>query len=366
MIDKSLLIIDDEKRMTDSLRDLLAAQNYKVDTANSGAAGIEALNNKAYPVVVTDLRMQGIDGLTVIRHIHENRPKTLIVVITGYASTESAIEALHYHAFDYLRKPFEFDQFKSVIERAFHRLEVDQLREDTAAMITHDIKVPLTSILGFAWILYDKEKQAFHPRGVEFAETIRANAQKILALIDNYLTTCKIDADNLVLTPTRIVLRSMVDDLLNTISVEAARQGFTIEAQVDEGIEAAFLDESYIYRAIGNLLQNAIKYGNSAEPVALNVRKIPASDSPLGADSIQLEVVNLAPEVRPETLDGLFGRFQRAMTHSGIEGSGIGLYVVEAVAKAHGGTAQASCLEGGRVSFSMLLPLVSNLEKNSN
>ncbi|MCH8333794.1 response regulator, partial [Candidatus Sumerlaeota bacterium] len=181
MIDRCVLIIDDEKRITDSLTDLLAAENFSVQAANSGADGIAILEQRSFPVVVTDLRMQGLDGLNVIRHIHEHQPKTLVIVITGYASTESAIEALHYQAFDYIQKPFDFSHLKASIDRAFHKLEVDQLREDTAAMITHDIKVPLTSVLGFASLMVDKKTGRVHPQAAQFAEKIRSNAQRILA-----------------------------------------------------------------------------------------------------------------------------------------------------------------------------------------
>lgn len=355
MIEKAVLIIDDEKRMTDSLRDLLTPQGFDVETANSGAEGIEALKRREFPVVVTDIRMQGLGGLDVIRYVYDHNPKTLVLVITGYASTESAIEALHYQAFDYLRKPFEFDQFKAAIDRAFHKLEVDQLREDTAAMITHDIKIPLTSILGFSSMLYDQEKGEFHERAPEFAETIRSNAQKILALADNYLTTCRIEDGLLVLHPSKVRLEAFALDLVETISAEASKRGFRIESEIEiEPAEAVF-DETNAFRAVGNLLQNAIKYGDASEPICLRIRRLEGAESPLQGDAIQFEVINTATNLKADKLDGLFGRYKRA-DNSGIEGSGIGLYVVDVVARSHGGKAAAQCLEGGRVSFSIFLP----------
>lgn len=357
MNEKSLLIVDDEKRMTESLRDLFTAHGFRVETANSGADAIELIGKNAFPVVVTDLRMQGIDGLNVIRFIHENCPKTLVIVITGYASTESAIEALHYQAFDYLRKPFEFDQIKSAVERAFHRIEVNQLREDTAAMISHDIKVPLTSILGFAAMIYNKRKQEFHPRAAEFAETIRSNAQKILALVDNFLASCKIETDNLVMNPAKVAIGNMVQDLMEAISNEAARHGFEILVEVEEGLEDAAFDEPYVFRAVGNLLQNAVKYGEQGEPITLAFRKLSAEDSPIGQPSLQIEVTNRATGIGDENLNELFGRFTRSTTHTGIEGSGIGLYVVQAVARAHGGVPLARTLPSDLVGFSLVLPL---------
>lgn len=354
---KPLLIVDDEKRMTDSLRDLLAPLGYQVTTANSGDHAIAELDQKSFPVVITDLRMQGTSGLDIIRHISERHPRTLVIVITGYASTESAIEAVRYHAFDYIRKPFEFEQIKSVIDRAYQKIEIDQLREDTAAMITHDIKVPLTSILGFASLLYNKETDSFHPRAKEFVEMIRSSARKILALVDNYLTSARHESDTLHLHALPTHLRPMIDELIETYSPEARRRGIGIETSIEGAPEQAVMDEALIYRALANLLYNAVKYGDKTEPIRLSVRRIDAAHSGLGRESLKFEVANLAPNLKDEDLTALFDRFKRAQKHGGVEGSGIGLYVVRAIARAHQGLALAERLGNDRVAFLLTIPL---------
>lgn len=355
--EKSLLVIDDEKRMTDSLRDLLGFQGYEVTTANSGADGIERIKERHFPVVITDLRMQDVDGLQVIKYVNENSPRTLVIVITGYASTESAIEAVHYHVFDYIRKPFEFDQIKAVIESAFHRLEIEQLREDTAAMITHDIKVPLTSILGFSSMIYDEKKDEFHPRGKEFASMIRSGARKILALVENYLTTAQAEAETLTADPRRTPLALMIEELREVISTEVERRGFSMEVDLGDSPEEVMLDETLIYRAVGNLLQNAVKYGDPSRPIRLGARVFRAEDSPLEKEALEIEVVNFAPGIAIENFDDLFDRYTRASGSVGVEGSGIGLYVVRAVALAHGGIARGRNLEDDCVGFSIVIPL---------
>lgn len=338
--------------MADSLRDLLAAQGYEVHTAYGGAEGIRALEERGFSVVITDLRMQEVDGLEVIRRIHEMHPSTLVIVITGYASTDSAIQALHFQAFDYLRKPFEFDLLRSAVERAFHKIEVEQLKHDTAAMITHDIKVPLTTIIGFAAMMQDKDTGKFHPRAEEFAETIRVNGQKMLALIDNYLMSCRAEAGKLSTHPRQVHLREFAEGLTAIYGTEAQRRGFEVNMDLSGAPESAVFDESLLFRAVGNLLQNAIKYGNPSEPICLCIRRENLSGRP----ALCFEVVNLAPGLQPESLPELFGRFKRAAISSGVEGSGIGLYVVDAVARTHGGTAEARCLDGGRVAFSITIP----------
>ena len=129
MEDKSILIVDDERRMADSLGDLLREENYRVRTVYSGRSAVDVLRREQFHVVVTDLRMQEVGGLDLIRYIHDNFPETLVIVITGHASTDSAIEALRYQVFDYLRKPFEFDLFRMAIEKAFHKIEAERLRQ---------------------------------------------------------------------------------------------------------------------------------------------------------------------------------------------------------------------------------------------
>lgn len=355
--DKSVLIVDDEQRMADSLCDLLSASDYHAEVAYSGREAIVKLQKGSYKVVVTDLRMHDVNGLDVIRYTYDNHPRTLIIVITGHATTESAIEAVHYQVFDYLRKPFDFELFRMAIEKAFQRLEVEQFREDTAAMITHDIKIPLTSIIGFASMIYDDESEAFHPRAAEFAETIQANGQKILELIENFLTSCRVDSNTLNLTAVPVSPAALLEDVVEMALLEAKRQGHDIERVDEHAPEVIRADESLLYRALGNLLHNAIKYGAPSEPIVAGCRQVEAEQSPIGRTSICFHVTNAVEDVLPERLDSLFERYQRAHARPGQEGSGIGLYVVQAVAQAHGGRAVAEYVEPAHVRFEMYIPL---------
>ncbi|MEN6626471.1 MAG: response regulator [Candidatus Sumerlaeia bacterium] len=362
MPEKSVLIVDDERRMAESLCALLNRSSYNADAAFSGREAIERLTARNYKLVVTDLRMQDVDGLNLIRHLHDNYPHTLVIVITGYASTESAIEALHYHVFDYIRKPFEFDLFKMAIDKAFQKIELDQLREDMAAMITHDIKIPLTSIIGFASMIHDSESGEFHARAPEFAETIRANGQKILTLIDNFLTSCQIDAGTLRILPGKVDIQRMILDVIETARIEAARNHRQIEHQFDTIPGQLVMDEVLVYRAVGNLLQNAIKYGKGESPIRLVMRRAGADDAPIGKDALCIEISNDTDPIGAAELQGLFERYQRLGTHRRIEGSGIGLYVVQAVAHAHEGMVTVQTPASDRIQFTIWLPLIEPME----
>lgn len=357
MSHKTVLIIDDEKRMADSLGNLLGECGYKVTVTYSGRGAIDCLRRESFNVVVTDLRMVDMDGLDVIRYIHDNFPHSLIIVITGHASTDSAIEALHYRVFDYLRKPFDFELFRMAIEKAFHKIDVDQLREDTAAMITHDIKIPLTSIIGFTSMIYDRDNEDFHPRAREFIETIQANGQKILMLIENYLTTCKIESGTLKVVRAPLELRLVVDDVIESVQPELSHRKQTLTHEIDERITTAELDEVLIYRAVSNLIQNAIKYSNGEGDIQLRLLFLEAEQSPIHVEALCIEVINWAGDLNQDELGNVFQRYKRAHTRPGIGGSGIGLYVVQAVAQAHGGDVAAEFIDDQRVRFALYLPI---------
>ncbi len=357
MGEKSVLIVDDERRMADSLRSLLDRAGYRAAAAYSGRDAIAWLEHNAAAIVVTDLRMHDVDGLALIRHVHEHHPRSLIIVITGHASTESAIEALHYHVFDYLRKPFEFELFRMAIEKAFQKIETDQLREDMAAMITHDIKIPLTSIIGFASMLWDADGGRFHPRAAEFAETIRSNGDKILVLIENYLTSCKIDSGTLRVVRARVDIPRLVDDVIESIRAQAQRVQRRIETEIAQAPPFAEVDETLVYRAATNLLHNAIKYGKGEAPILFRAIAVAPAETPLGRPALRIEVENESDELSSTELMTLFDRFERDPRHHRIGGTGIGLYVVQAVARAHGGLATARMKPQGVVCFAIDLPL---------
>jgi len=246
--------------MADSLRDLLGAVGYNVQVAYGGHEAVELLRRASFKVVVTDLRMQDTDGLDVIHFIHKHSPRTLIIVITVSLRPNRRSRPSTTTFSSTCRKPFSFELFQMAIEKAFQRLETEQLREDTAAMITHDIKIPLTSIIGFAAMLYDRERGDSIRGPASSPRPSSPMARKILALIENYLTSCKIESGGLKIATAPVDVRQMLQDVLDGSQIEAKRRERTIVHTLAEMPPTIDVDEPLLYRAFSNLLQNAIKY----------------------------------------------------------------------------------------------------------
>lgn len=113
-----VLIVDDEVIATKRLRTALEKEGYTVEVANSGEAALERLAEKSYDVVVTDFRMDEVDGIAVLDAVQKANPKTRTIMITGYASVEAAREALAKGAFDFIAKPFQPKELRAIVDRA--------------------------------------------------------------------------------------------------------------------------------------------------------------------------------------------------------------------------------------------------------
>ncbi|HRU70396.1 MAG TPA: sigma-54 dependent transcriptional regulator, partial [Kiritimatiellia bacterium] len=113
-----ILIVDDEARILLLLQSLLKANGYDAVTAKDGSSALETVRNGDYDLVITDLRMSPMDGLTLFKEIKVLRPELPVILLTAYASVETAIEAMKNGAFDYLSKPFKVDEMLDTVKRA--------------------------------------------------------------------------------------------------------------------------------------------------------------------------------------------------------------------------------------------------------
>lgn len=116
-----ILVVDDERSMRDFLKILLTKEGHEVATAPHGEAGLQHLRASACDLVITDIRMPGVTGLELLETIKEEFPDLPVIMITAFASPNDAVQAMKFGAFDYISKPFNVDEIKSVINSAMKR-----------------------------------------------------------------------------------------------------------------------------------------------------------------------------------------------------------------------------------------------------
>jgi len=116
-----ILVVDDEPIVCESCKRILDEEGYEVDVAFSGQEAFEKMKRDTYDIVITDLKMPGIDGMEVLKTFRSEYPETMVIMITGFSTVETAVEAMKLGAFDYIPKPFTPDEVSLVVKKAIER-----------------------------------------------------------------------------------------------------------------------------------------------------------------------------------------------------------------------------------------------------
>ncbi|MCK4224477.1 MAG: sigma-54-dependent Fis family transcriptional regulator [candidate division Zixibacteria bacterium] len=138
MSSERILVVDDELFVRELLLEFLSTEGYEVSLADSGEKAVELMETQPAEVVLVDLKMPGIDGIETFKQIKKIAPDTLAIIMTGYPTIESSIEALRQGAYDYVVKPFKLNDLKTSIEKALreHKLktQITQLKDRIAQL----------------------------------------------------------------------------------------------------------------------------------------------------------------------------------------------------------------------------------------
>jgi PAS domain S-box-containing protein len=124
-----ILVVDDEKIMREGAERILTKEGWKATIAENGERGLELIKDGKFRILLLDLMMPGISGMDVLKTVRESQPELLVIVITGYATIENAVEAMKRGAYDFIPKPFTPDQLRIVVRRALEKLNLEREAE---------------------------------------------------------------------------------------------------------------------------------------------------------------------------------------------------------------------------------------------
>ena len=367
-----LLVVDDEESLRITTAAILENEGYIVDTASSGDEAVELLNKTDYDLVLTDLHMEGGDGLSVLSQIRRHAPLTISVVLTGFASVESAIAALQEGAYDYLVKPCDIESMKHTIRRGVEhrrlmlaeqkaRTDLQQLNLDlerrieerTAeltrlnaelaeanrakdiflATLSHELRTPLTPVVGWIKLL---RTGALDEKSVSQAlDAIERNAWLQSRLIDDLLDTSRIATGKLHFEPKPTDLNAVVKAAVDTVLATAAARNIELSMSLWPTSLVVMGEPVRLQQIAWNLVSNAIKFTDPGGKVSVRTG--------VNGTQAHIEVVDTGVGIVPEFLPHVFDRFRQAdgSTSRRHGGLGLGLAIADALAKLHGGNLEA-------------------------
>ncbi|MEW6067783.1 MAG: sigma-54 dependent transcriptional regulator [Nitrospirota bacterium] len=126
-----ILVVEDEKNMREVIKILLEEEGYEVTTASDGLEGLSYIDKDIFDLVITDLKMPHVDGFGLLKKTKEVAPDTIVIIITAFGTTETAIEAMKSGAYDYINKPFKIDEIRLIVRKA---IEKKRLREELSLL----------------------------------------------------------------------------------------------------------------------------------------------------------------------------------------------------------------------------------------
>jgi len=384
-----LLVVDDEESLRITTAAIFENEGYVVDTASSGDEAIDLMNQSDYDLVLTDLHMEGGDGLSVLNRIRRHAPLTISVVLTGFASVESAIAALQEGAYDYLVKPCDIESMKHTIRRGVeHRrlmlaeqkaradlqqlnLDLEQrIEERTAelkrlnveladanrakdvflATLSHELRTPLTPVVG--WIKLLRSGTLDEKSVVQALDAIERNAWLQSRLIDDLLDTSRIATGKLHFEPKPTDLNVAVKAAVDTVRASAATRNIDVSMTLWPSSLTVLGEPVRLQQIAWNLVSNAIKFTEPGGKVSITTQ--------LDGTHAQLTVVDTGVGIVPEFLPHVFDRFRQAdgSTSRRHGGLGLGLAIADALAKMHGGHLEAKSDGVGKgATFSLRMDL---------
>lgn len=384
-----LLVVDDEESLRITTAAIFENEGYVVDTASSGDEAIELMSKEDYDLVLTDLHMEGGDGLSVLNQIRRHAPLTISVVLTGFASVESAIAALQEGAYDYLVKPCDIESMKHTIRRGVeHRrlmlaeqkaradlrqlnldlerrieertAELKQLNVELAdanrakdvflATLSHELRTPLTPVVG--WIKLLRSGTLDEKSVAQALDAIERNAWLQSRLIDDLLDTSRIATGKLHFEPKPTDFNVAVRAAVDTVRTSAAARNIELSMTLWPSSLTVMGEPVRLQQIAWNLVSNAIKFTDSGGKVNITTQ--------LDGNQALLTVVDTGVGIEPEFLPHVFDRFRQAdgSTSRRHGGLGLGLAIADALAKMHGGCLAAKSEGVGKgATFSMRMEL---------
>jgi DNA-binding NtrC family response regulator len=115
---KQIVIIDDEKIVCDMAQRILTQEGYEVETFTDSTQALERIKDKKFDLVITDLKMENIDGMDILKEVNQRYPDTKVIMLTAYATLDAAIEAIRERIFDFFPKPVKIEDLKRSVHKA--------------------------------------------------------------------------------------------------------------------------------------------------------------------------------------------------------------------------------------------------------
>lgn len=366
-----VLVVDDEPGIRDAVARVLSSHRttlpdegegtaFEVAQAGTGEEALAACEAGAPDILLLDYKLPGLSGLDVLERMGSATADTLVVMITAYATIETAVTATRRGAYDFLAKPFTPAELRTTVSRAATYLalqrrarrlaeEKRQARFQLLSVLFHELKAPLAAVEGYLDILREGVLEPGPGKYEEILDRCSVRIGGMRRLILDLLDLTRLESGQRKREPVALDARESVRRAVETAQPAASARGIEIAV---EGPDPAPLvaDPGELEIVLNNLLSNAVKYNRDGGRVDVRLSR--------DADAVLFAVADTGIGMSKEEVGRLFGEFVRIRNERtrDIPGSGLGLSIVRKVVELAGGDVSVESEPGKGTTFTVRLP----------
>lgn len=364
------LIVDDEKgmrlgmqrtldRFKFSLDDIEDEIKFETETAATGEEAVEKVTDWSPDLMLLDYKLPNISGLEVLEEVTTEESEMVTVMVTAYASIDTAISAIKQGAFDFLAKPFEPADLRKTVKKATKNLilarEVRKLEEEKKrvrfeflSVLAHELKAPINAIKGYLNIISDRVMGNDVEKYDDMVERSLVRIDGMKKMISDLLDLTRIESGEKKRQLEKTNVTDCIKRSIDTAEPLAREKDISINLHNQEDIE--FLcDSGEIGIIMNNLISNAIKYNKEEGRVDINIDE--------KDDSVEISVADTGIGMSEEEQDKLFEEFTRIKNKKtrGIEGSGLGLSILQKIVNLYDGKISVESEPDQGTNFTIIL-----------
>lgn len=336
------LIIDDEKNICDSCSAVLRAEGWLTEARMNGATGLAAFSEWRPDIVFLDLKMPDLGGLTVLNRILKQDGNAVIVVITGYATIQSAVDSIKQGAFDFLPKPFTPEELRMIARRALERRrlleeaaalrsEKRRMRESFIAMVSHQLRTPLAAVKQYQDVLLDGIAGVLAPEQMEIITRSQKRIDELLNLIREWLSFSRMDAAAARGEAEAFDLVPLLREILDVTQAAASGKSISLPPLPETPFPVRGVRD-LLREALSNVLMNAFLYNREGGEVQIGLER--------EGGEVRVRISDTGVGIDPDEKPRIFDEFFRGSRNRKIPGTGLGLAIVKRVLERHAGAVE--------------------------
>jgi two-component system sensor histidine kinase/response regulator len=368
--ERTILIVDDEEPVVNALSEFLSMRGYAVHVAMSSRQALSMIYERSFSTTISDLRLPGMNGVELLEHVLDVDPEMVFIIMTGYASVQSAVDALKRGAYDYIVKPFSMHELEKTVKLGLERrrlakenlelsqlmrklVEIDQVKSNIISTVSHEFRTPLMSLKGYLAMLAQDTNGSNGVSDNEglWLKAMKDNVGRLEVLILNLLLMTEADAGELLIASENVDMNRVIGECVSCLDRLSKSKEVKIRlAQKDDGRVTGDVEKLAV--AMTNLIENAIKFNLDRGVVDINV------SSTYNPDGVRVAILDTGIGIDGEKLKSILNSFTQAdMTHNRrFAGAGLGLPVAKAIVEAHGGSIDVESRPGTGSTFYVWLP----------